>query len=276
MAAEKTTRRRNRGAGKEAEAEEPTSKEDEGAEAAAPRAGKTNRSAKGAGAEPSMLRTKDDPRRERRFEPKSSLRAVLSVVAMSIGGVLVGAGTYAQWFRAESLGPLKQAPFLLAGGAVLLIAVALFGEQLAKPIRVGDAGVALEKGPAEIERIEWRDVTRLILGRDALTVQSVGSSISVPLGVHQKASARIIAEATARIPKRVEDLGGASALGAPDDSQGEELPLEPPQVAGVHCKKSERVIAFEKDARLCGRCGEVYHKDSVPKRCVTCDAKLKG
>jgi hypothetical protein len=248
MAADKTTKRKNRGAAE-----------------------------KGGGAAGELLlRTKDDPRRERRFEPKASPLAVISMVAMSIGAVLVGAGTYAQWFRAENLGPLKQAPFLLGGGAALLIAVALFGQQLARPIRVGDAGVALEKDSTEIDRIEWRDVTRLILSHDALTVQGVGTSISVPLGVHRQAAARILAEVSARIPKRVEDLDGTPSLGAPDDTQGEVLSLEPPQVAGAHCKSSEKLIAFEKDARLCGRCGEVYHKDSVPTRCLTCDAPLKG
>src|SRR5882672_9686653 len=84
-----------------------------------------------------LLRTKDDPRRERRYEPKSSPMAVVSVIAMSIGALLVGAGTYAQWLRGEELGPLKQAPFLLGGGALLLIAVALFGQRLARPLRVG-------------------------------------------------------------------------------------------------------------------------------------------
>ena len=274
MAADKT-KRKNRGAtDKEAAS---TSKADGDTGASASGASKKAKASKGGGAGGElMLRTKDDPRRERRYEPKASALAILSMVAMSIGAVLIGAGTYAQWFRAEELGPLKAAPFLLGGGSVLLIAVALFGQQLARPIRVGDAGVALEKEPTEIDRIEWRDVTRLILTRDALTVQGVGSSISVPLRVHHQAAARIVAEATARLPKRVEDLDGTPPLGAPDDAQGEVLPLEPPQVAGTYCKSSEKAIAFEKDARLCGRCGEVYHKDSVPRRCLTCDAPLKS
>lgn len=280
MAAEKTTRRRNRGVEREAEAEaaEPTSKAEAEADAEAPRGAKASRAAKGGGAELPQLRTKSDPRNERRFEPKASKLAILSTVAVSISAVLIGAGTYGQWFRAEGLEPLKQSPFLLAGGAALLIAVAFFGQQVAKPVRVGDAGVALEKGPAELDRIEWRDVTRLMVTRDALTVQSVGSTLSIPLRVHPQAAARILAEATVRIPKRIEekDPDGAASLGEPDDAEGEVIALEPPQVAGVHCKKSERLIAFEKDARLCGRCGEVYHRDSVPKRCVTCDAKLKS
>jgi len=221
-----------------------------------------------------LLRTKDDPRSERRYEPKSSPMAVVSVIAMSIGALLVGAGTYAQWLRGEELGPLKQAPFLLGGGAVLLIAVALFGQRMARPLRVGDAGVGSEKDASEIERIEWRDVTRLLLTKDTLTVQSPGTQLSVLLEVHREAAKRIVAEVRARLPKRAEDLEGAESLGDPDDGVGEVVKLEAPQVAGAHCKQSDKPITFEKDARFCGRCGEVYHKDSVPKRCLTCDAKL--
>jgi hypothetical protein len=52
-------------------------------------------------------------------------------------------------------------------------------------------------------------------------------------------------------------------------------PLEPPQIAGQSCKATGKVISFEKDARLCGQCGELYHKSGVPDRCLTCDARLR-
>jgi hypothetical protein len=65
------------------------------------------------------------------------------------------------------------------------------------------------------------------------------------------------------------------ALAAPDDAAGEVATLEPPQVAGLRCKATDKIIAFEADARLCGRCGEVYHKEGVPARCGTCDAALR-
>lgn len=235
---------------------------------------KTSGEAAGAGTETFALRTQDDPRSERRFEPTASAMAVISTVAMSIGAVLVGAGTYAQWLRTGDLGPHPAAPFLLAGGALLLIAVALFGQSLARPLRVGDAGVALEKGPGEIERLEWRDVSRILLGGGVLSLQGSGTTVSVPVAVHRTAAARIFSEASRRIPGRLEGVDG-SHLGQPDSNAGEKLMLEPPQVAGQHCKQSDKLIAFEKDGRLCGRCGEVYHKDSVPQRCLTCDAQLR-
>ncbi len=235
---------------------------------------KTSGEAAGAGGGELALRTHDEARSERRFEPTASAMAVISTVAMSIGSVLVGAGTYAQWLRSGELGPHPAAPFLLAGGATLLIAVALFGQRLAKPVRVGDAGVALEKDAGELDRLEWRDVNRILLSGGVLSLQGAGTTVSVPVAVHRAAAALIFAEASRRIPARVEGLDG-SALGSPADGEGETLALEPPQVAGQHCKQSDKLIAFEKDGRICDRCGEVYHKDSVPQRCLTCDAVLK-
>ena len=80
---------------------------------------------------------------------------------------------------------------------------------------------------------------------------------------------------SARIPKRV-DVEGGIELPKVDDALGEVMPLEEPQVAGARCRATNKLIAFENDARVCGRCSELYHKDSVPKRCLTCDARLKA
>lgn len=227
------------------------------------------------GGEPSMLRLTSDPRKERRFEPKASTTAVISVVGLSIGAVLLGAGVYGQWLRAEELGPHKAAPWLLLGGALLLIAVAVFGPRAATPLRVGDAGVGKERDGGEVERVEWRDVTAVTLRGDALTLESPGTTLIVPLALHAAAAARILAEARRRIPAKVGDVDDAAA-GKPDSSEGEVIPLEPAQAAGARCRATDKVIAFEKDARLCGSCGEVYHKDAVPPRCLTCEAKLRG
>ena len=56
-----------------------------------------------------VLKLRSDPRTEKRFEPKSSPSAILSVLAFSVAAVLVGAGTYGQWLRDEALGPHKAA-----------------------------------------------------------------------------------------------------------------------------------------------------------------------
>jgi hypothetical protein len=223
-----------------------------------------------------MLRSGSDVRYERRFEPKTAAVAVLSVLGMSIGAVLCGAGTYGQWLRAEGLGPHPYAPYLLAGGALPLLVVAIFGQRVPRPVRVGDAGVAVEKEPTEMERIAWHEVKRVLLIGDMLTFQAPGRQLSFPLSAHRSAAHYAVAQAVERIPARVDDEAKAKLSGAsPDNEEGKRVPLDPAQVAGARCKQSDRVVAFEGDARLCGRCGEVYHKDEVPKRCLSCDAKLR-
>jgi hypothetical protein len=237
------------------------------------------------------LRTVNDPRMERRYEPKAAPSAVVSVVVLSVGTVLLGSGFYAQWLRdvvppvlnpllgravptGDPLGPHPAAVWLLLAGALALIAIAVFGPRTAKPIRVGDGGVGAEIEANEIERVGWNDVTRILLGGDMLTVESPGTNLSIPVKLHAQAAARVLAEARKRIPSKVEDVD-AAALEKPDDAEGEVLPLDAPHVAGARCKATDRLIAFEKDARLCGRCGEVYHKDRVPERCLTCEARLR-
>ena len=235
------------------------------------------------------LRTANHPRKERRYEPKATAAAAISMVVLSVGAVLLGVGTYAQWLRrwgyetftphpdttlAETLGPHPAAPWILLAGALALLAIAVFGPRPARPIRVGDAGVGAEIEANEIERVEWRDITRILLGGDMLTLESAGTNLSIPLKLHPQAGARVVAEARKRIPAKLEDVDG-EALDELDDALGEVLPLDPPHVAGARCKATDKLIAFEKDARLCGRCGEVYYKDSVPEQCLTCEAKLR-
>jgi hypothetical protein len=60
------------------------------------------------------------------------------------------------------------------------------------------------------------------------------------------------------------------------DEPSEKVPFEPVQVAGRKCVVCAAVITFEVDARLCGRCGQVYHREHVPERCATCDGELKS
>ncbi len=252
MAADKTTKRRQRAAKDE--------------------------SAGAGGGTKGWLRLRSDPRQEWRYEPEGSATAWISMLGMSLGAVALGAGVYGQWlrgsFRAELSDPHPYAVYLLLGGALMLAAVALFGPRQVKPIRVGDAGIAVEKEPGELERIQWRDVTRIVVGGDVLTFQSPGNVLAIPIKLHPQAAARAVAEARRRIPAKLEDVDTAS-LPKLDDDAGEVLPLERAQLAGARCKASDELIAFEKDARLCGRCGEVYHKAHVPDACLTCDAPLK-
>lgn len=219
------------------------------------------------------LRQLSDPRHERRYEPTTSAFAIVTVLLFSIGAVALGAGVYAQWLRTGDAGPHPWSMYLLIAGAVLLLAVALFGQTGARPVRVGDGGVAVERDESTVERIAWCDVSRLLISSDAVTVQGEGVTLSVPRGAQALAASRIVKEARHRIPAKVE--GDASVEPPPGAVEPANEPLEPPQIAGQTCKASGKVISFEKDARLCGRCGELYHKSHVPDRCATCDAKLR-
>jgi hypothetical protein len=221
------------------------------------------------------LRQPADPRTERRYEPRTSPAAALTMLGVWIGALLLGAGVFGHWLRSEELGPYPYAVYFLGSGGVLLAALALFGQWLAPPIRVGDAGVGVEKSATEIERIAWHDITRVLLTGDALTLQASGTSIAIPLRGHREAAARTLAEIRARIPARIDGIK-ENALPAPDDAKGEIRPLEPPQVAGLRCEATDKLISFERDARLCGRCGAIYHSDGVPRRCTVCDAVLRA
>jgi hypothetical protein len=221
----------------------------------------------------SQLRQLSDTRYERRYEPTASPFAIATVILFSLGAVALGAGVYAQWLRSGDAGPHPWALYLLIAGAVLLLAVALFGQGAARPVRVGDGGVAIERDASTIERVAWCDVSRLLVTDAAVTVQGGGVTISVPRGVHALAAARVVREARERIPAKVDE--GATVESPPNAADPAKEPLEPPQIAGNACKATGKIIAFEKDARLCGRCGELYHKSGVPDRCLTCDARLR-
>lgn len=226
-----------------------------------------------AGGAGSLLRQLSDPRHERRYEAASSPFAIATVLLFSLGAVALGAGVYAQWLRSGDAGPHPWSLYFLIAGAVLLLAVALFGQGPARPVRVGDGGVAVERDETTIERVAWCDVSRLLVTDAAVTVQGAGTTISVPRNVHGAAAARVVSEAKERIPPKAKDLPDVPApSGAAEPSRE---PLDPPQIAGHTCKASGKVISFEKDARLCGRCGELYHKSAVPDRCLTCEASLK-
>ena len=63
-------------------------------------------------------------------------------------------------------------------------------------------------------------------------------------------------------------------LPEPKDTDGEFVVIDGLQVAGRHCAASDKPIAFERDARLCPICGQVYLNGQVPKKCLTCSADL--
>ncbi len=217
-------------------------------------------------------------RRERRFEPLALQAASVVYAVGGAGALLMGAGAWSQFgglLREGGPEPLKLAPYILAAGALLVGGAIWIGTSGEPPLRVGNAGVAVERGGVRrmawhaVERIEWRDETVRVSGKDELGAPLV---ILASLKSQPQAAAWIVREARERVPAVV-DVPDDATLPAPSAGAGTTLALEAPQVVGKHCAASGKVIAYEPDARVCPRCERVYHRSSVPETCE-CGALL--
>jgi hypothetical protein len=209
----------------------------------------------------------DAPRSERRFSPDGGAMSVVPILASSGGSLLLGAGVFGQWLRTI---PHPYAVHMLVVGGVLLAVGLFLGTRARPPIRVGDAGVAVERSDDELERIGWNEVQAVRFSSGVLTFTGPSKLVTIDVTSYPGAAAMALREARARIPLRARGID--EKLESSD--VGEVVPLEAFQAAGLRCKASDRLLSLERDARLCARCGEVYHKDEVPERCVSCDAEL--
>jgi hypothetical protein len=210
-------------------------------------------------------------RKERRFSPEQTYSSGAAVGGGMLGSLAAGAGVWSQWI---SENPHAYAPYLLAGGSIVLGASLWFGDAGAVPVRLGDAGIALERG-TELTRLAWCDFDTVEVNGKQLVVKGKSVTFNIPIAAQPKAVAWILAEGTRRVPEAMNvkksDLNG---LPEPQDLDGEMVLLEGVQVAGRHCAATDKPIAFERDARLCPNCAQVYLKDAVPAKCVTCERDL--
>lgn len=210
---------------------------------------------------------------ERRFTAEPTGRANFQALIGGLGVAALGAGTYATWMHDS---PMPIAPWLFGGGTLAVVIASVMGVADAMPIRVGDVGVAVERGGGQPERIAWYEVESVSLeDKDRIVVKAGSKRIVAPTSHHAAAAASILKEALDRIPKRVTvpaDRSAELARGA--DDHGTVVTIEPLQVAGRRCKASNAIISFERDARTCKRCGEVYDKKHVPEKCLTCEAPM--
>ncbi len=221
-------------------------------------------------------------RTERRFVPKAKTNPTVVYVVGGIGGIMLGAGVWGQfgsYVRADALEPFKYAPWILAAGAILLGIAIWIGTSSEAAIRIGQAGLAVERGG--VRRMAWWRVESLTGDPEALVVtgkDESGDDLTVRVDRVSLPGAMpwLAKEARARIPEHVdlseETLG---AIGAPSKDQGEVLDCPPLQLVGRRCAETDKIIAFEPDARVCPRCERVYQKASVPKTCA-CGASLAG
>jgi hypothetical protein len=210
-------------------------------------------------------------RKERRFSPEQTYSSGAAVGGGMLGALAAGAGVWGQWISEI---PHAYSPYLLGGGAVALGASLWFGDAGAVPVRIGDAGIALERG-TELTRLAWCDLETVEVVGKQLVVKGKNTTFSIPIAAQPTAVAWILAEGTRRVPDAMNVKKSALAgVPEPRDLDGEMVPLEGVQVAGKHCAATGKPIAFERDARLCPNCAQVYLKDSVPKKCVTCQHDL--
>jgi hypothetical protein len=208
-------------------------------------------------------------RKERRYVGEQTYASKVAVGDGMLGGLALGAGVYGQWISDQ---PSAAAPYLAIGGAIALGGALFYGDLGTLPVRVGDGGIAIERG-RELVRVLWCDLERVYAKDGSLVVESDEQSFVIPIAGQPRAVARILAEGTRRVPDAMDVRRDAvSGLPEPSDHDGEILTVE--KVAGRHCAASDRPISFQRDARLCPRCCEVYLHEEVPKKCVTCDADL--
>jgi hypothetical protein len=210
---------------------------------------------------------------ERRFTAEPTGRANFQALIGGLGVAALGAGTYATWMHDV---PMPIAPYLFGGGTLAVVVASVMGSADGMPIRVGDAGVAVERGSGQPERIAWYEVESVSLeDKNRIVVKAGSKRIVAPASHHSAAAAWILKEALARIPKRVTVPADRTAeLSRGMDEHGSVVSIEPLQVAGRRCKASNAIISFERDARICQRCGEVYDKKHVPENCLTCEAPM--
>ena len=224
---------------------------------------------KSAGKNPKVwLRAAGDAREERRFLPKASAGALGGTLATSLGAVAVGAGVFA---RFVSTPPHDYAMYLLAGGGLSAI-VGLLMAPRSPIVRVGDAGIAVEKDADNIERLAWHEISAVRLAQNTLSFSGGGRLLAISTVAQPDAAALALSEARARIKARV--TGVTEDLPSATSGAGEAVNVEPLQLAGSRCKSTDRIIAVEKDGRFCAKCGQTYHKEAVPKNCLSCDARL--
>jgi len=221
-------------------------------------------------------------RQERRFVPMAAAEPVVVNAFGALGAAALGAGTWGQFghqLMGSELPPFAYAPALLAGGAVAFAASVWLGTSGDAVLRVGSGGIGIENAK-DVVRIPWYGIERIVWDPERQTLSVRGKddlgterNLSLTPKVQPGAIAWIVKEARARIPDDVDVPDEARGLPTAATGDGELLVMDAVQVVGKRCAESDRIIAYEPDARVCPRCERVYYKLSVPDACE-CGASL--
>src|SRR6185295_10930853 len=118
---------------------------------------------------------------ERRFTAEPTERSNIQALVGGIGAATLGAGAYATWAHDA---PMPIAPYLFGIGALAAIVSFVMGASDDMPIRVGDVGIAVERG-GQPERIGWFEVDKISLeGADRIIVEGAKRRIVAPATHH--------------------------------------------------------------------------------------------
>lgn len=190
-----------------------------------------------------------------------------------VGSLILGAGCFALWVIDP---PVSWASYLVAVGGLGLGVALWFGSPPETAVLVGDAGVGVEDG-RDVSRVRWYQMKTLSIRRGQVLVTGEKGSLTFSLGANTKGLSFLLKEAAERMPNVLDiDKAITARLPAPDPGAGSEQSVTDDQIAGAHCAASDETIKFEEDALLCPRCSQIYHKNTLPERCVSCEAKLPG
>ncbi len=140
-------------------------------------------------------------------------------------------------------------------------------------MRVGDAGYRYRKRHRVTARLSWCDMERVSTERGELVARCRSSRSAFRSLQYRTAVVWILSEGTKRVPAAYGRNASLASLPEPKDNDEDFVVIEGLQIAGRHCAASGKPISFERDARLCPVCGQVYPKDETLKKCLTCDVQ---
>lgn len=234
-------------------------------------------------------------RSERRFIAQSPYSPWLLHLFGGLGAATLGAGGFA-YFYGESFRRTSEAaaaasdaggPFrieaipsyIVAAGGVLTGLAVWLGTSSEVPLRVGDAGIAMDRG--EVRRMPWWAVERIAWDSPGLALVVTGSdeageawTLRVSVKSHPDAVGWLVREARTRVPNVVDiEQDILDRLPAGHPHAGTTIDLEPLQVVGKRDTLSRETISYEPDAHVCIRCERVYLRKTMPQKC-TCGASL--
>jgi hypothetical protein len=211
---------------------------------------------------------------ERRFVPASTTDYRIVYAVGGFGAIGLGSGFWGQWgyAMASLVEPVPYSMWILAAGALLLGVAIWIGTSGESIVHVGSAGTGEEKS-GNVRRIAWHELESVKFENERLVVSGHDESgadytFRVRHTTTPQAVAWIVAQARERVPSAV-DLSkeDRKTIGDAAKKAGEWAEPPPLQVVGKRCAASDKIIAYEPDARVCPRCELVYHRSHVPSDC---------